>query len=844
MLIPAVIPCAPSASRSSTPVIPSFSATLASSIAVSGSELSNSSGLDASKQTSVAADLSAEREFGARSESEVDLRTEPDEVKVASNTSARPTLTSGNLRNLAVKNVLKSDVRPRSRTRSPSPVDAGAAASGGVTPLPSEAPANMAVRILFTAATLAPVAQAVASPTGSTSVTNLGNRWSDPQSDAIGSAAKATAEITEANLAASSASAARGAVAQSAISLPPSPSATFVTAELSISSDQAIARELSTQPRLQSSRSEGADADELSKSQNTSGPSAEPSFLTRPEVISSQPTTVSLDAASSQTTVHGSRMQASSDVPTLSSIQTLTRASFADLPVRNAIDGPVTGNASVSPESLSIPSSSSVADTLLHPIIGTAMSDAQVPTPSANAATAVAPLSALDANSAMIETQALQKTAASFELLARSGTVPSSYEHNQDDATPEPAAAQPSPAAAFLDFPAVDVPRAGSLVSFPGSDSVAGTASGADSGPGAGPLRNLQIQPFLRPRGSAPAAAGAVRQERDEGRGPIPTPVIPQFRNTGVTIELLKDASSFEGKSYPISSVTVGESDSWTVPATNDVTVDISNARATDASPVEGSVPRGSFKIGNFAVDSSSTPATGSSINQLDKKSPPMVSPTVTLGNIVGSNLPSSGGAAAATVLPATGGKDAPAALPAPPASMAAPQTVSAGAPELPKSHQMLDSPTATTPSHVTSSGSGPATDAEMSGQMHVGIRTDAFGTVEIHTVVEHSQIGLTVHGDRDIARWFTSEVPGLEAGLNKSHLNLTGVDFQSSAQSSAGFQQGQSRQSFSQPQNSSLRNAGEALPEEKTVLKSVDADILPSDVVHGTSRSHVSIHI
>jgi hypothetical protein len=131
-----------------------------------------------------------------------------------------------------------------------------------------------------------------------------------------------------------------------------------------------------------------------------------------------------------------------------------------------------------------------------------------------------------------------------------------------------------------------------------------------------------------------------------------------------------------------------------------------------------------------------------------------------------------------------------------------------------------------------------------MSGQMHVGIRTDAFGTVEIHTVVQHSQIGLTVHADRDIARWFTSEVPGLEAGLNKSHLNLTGIDFQSAAQTSAGFQQGQSRQSFSQPQNSLFGNAGEALPEKETASESVTADILPSAVIRGESQTHVSIHV
>src|ERR1700686_178216 len=89
-----------------------------------------------------------------------------------------------------------------------------------------------------------------------------------------------------------------------------------------------------------------------------------------------------------------------------------------------------------------------------------------------------------------------------------------------------------------------------------------------------------------------------------------------------------------------------------------------------------------------------------------------------------------------------------------------------------------------------------------MSAQMHLAIRTEAFGAVEIHTVVQQSQVGLTVHADRDIARWFSSEVPGLESGLNKNHLNLTAVDFDSvgsGVQTATSFQQGQPQQHFSE---------------------------------------------
>jgi hypothetical protein len=136
--------------------------------------------------------------------------------------------------------------------------------------------------------------------------------------------------------------------------------------------------------------------------------------------------------------------------------------------------------------------------------------------------------------------------------------------------------------------------------------------------------------------------------------------------------------------------------------------------------------------------------------------------------------------------------------------------------------------------------------NAQMNAQMHVGIRTDAFGAVEIHTVVQQSQIGITVHADRDIARWFSSEVPGLESGLNKNHLNLTAVDFdngRSGVQTATSFQHGQPRQNFSQtpgPQSAALPAT---LSEEDAASESATIDLLPPDLSVGPVQSHVSIH-
>ncbi len=155
----------------------------------------------------------------------------------------------------------------------------------------------------------------------------------------------------------------------------------------------------------------------------------------------------------------------------------------------------------------------------------------------------------------------------------------------------------------------------------------------------------------------------------------------------------------------------------------------------------------------------------------------------------------------------------------------------------------MLDSaPPAPLNPPVAPSAPDPGADAQMNAQMHVGVRTDAFGAVEIHTVVQQSQVGITVHADRDIARWFSSEVPGLESGLNKSHLNLTAVDFdngRSGVQTATSFQHGQPRQSLSQTPGSPYA----ASQDQDTASEPATVDILPSDLSVGPALTRVSIH-
>jgi hypothetical protein len=97
---------------------------------------------------------------------------------------------------------------------------------------------------------------------------------------------------------------------------------------------------------------------------------------------------------------------------------------------------------------------------------------------------------------------------------------------------------------------------------------------------------------------------------------------------------------------------------------------------------------------------------------------------------------------------------------------------------DLPQAHQVLDS-AQTLPAQPATTPVPARGGADSSGdaQMRVGVRTTAFGAVEIYTAVHQNQVGLTVHGGRDLTQWFSSEVQNIESGLRDHHLNLTTVE-------------------------------------------------------------------
>ena len=158
---------------------------------------------------------------------------------------------------------------------------------------------------------------------------------------------------------------------------------------------------------------------------------------------------------------------------------------------------------------------------------------------------------------------------------------------------------------------------------------------------------------------------------------------------------------------------------------------------------------------------------------------------------------------------------------------------------ELPKTQQMLDSaPTA--PAAPPSGRFIPTAANDV--QMHVGIRTTAFGAVEIHTTVVQNQVGIAIHGERGLAHWFSSEVPNLESGLNDHRLNLTAVDFgsdRSGVQTATSFQHGQPRQNSSQ-----TTGFPAAFGDQDAASESNTTDFLPSDLTVRPAGTRVSIRV
>jgi hypothetical protein len=90
--------------------------------------------------------------------------------------------------------------------------------------------------------------------------------------------------------------------------------------------------------------------------------------------------------------------------------------------------------------------------------------------------------------------------------------------------------------------------------------------------------------------------------------------------------------------------------------------------------------------------------------------------------------------------------------------------------------------------------------------EMHIGLRTQAFGSVEVHTVVRDSQVGLSVGSERgDLRTFLATEVSGLQTTFRQQDLRFDNIRFlETSAGTTAGFSGG----ADSQPRSSSQQHS------------------------------------
>ena len=82
--------------------------------------------------------------------------------------------------------------------------------------------------------------------------------------------------------------------------------------------------------------------------------------------------------------------------------------------------------------------------------------------------------------------------------------------------------------------------------------------------------------------------------------------------------------------------------------------------------------------------------------------------------------------------------------------------------------------------------------------EMHIGLRTSAFGSVEVHTVIHDSQVGLAMGGEKgDLRAFVSSELPDLQAAFQQHDLRFENIHFLSNTSTlGAGISSGTDSQS------------------------------------------------
>lgn len=134
----------------------------------------------------------------------------------------------------------------------------------------------------------------------------------------------------------------------------------------------------------------------------------------------------------------------------------------------------------------------------------------------------------------------------------------------------------------------------------------------------------------------------------------------------------------------------------------------------------------------------------------------------------------------------------------------------------------------ATSPHPTASINLARVVDGLRRSEMHIGLRTAAFGAVEVHTVIKENQVGLSVGTEKgDLKTLLATEVPTLRAALHHQDLHFEGIRFlsdnsgvRSDLGSGGHSEERPFRQSWPQRAESSAANEipAAALPENSSV--------------------------
>jgi flagellar hook-length control protein FliK len=119
--------------------------------------------------------------------------------------------------------------------------------------------------------------------------------------------------------------------------------------------------------------------------------------------------------------------------------------------------------------------------------------------------------------------------------------------------------------------------------------------------------------------------------------------------------------------------------------------------------------------------------------------------------------------------------------------------------------------------------------------EMHIGMNTTAFGTVDIHTVVHANEVGIQIGSEKgDLRSLLTNELPSIAHSLQQQNLRLNPVAFHqglgfSNNQSSGGNAQSRS---FSSSSNTSKPGPAESPSTDATSFDSGESTE-PSTIGH-----------